>query len=420
MKLLTYSTKRYLIFSVLLVALSIPIFYVVLEKLFIRAVDDSLRHQAILLPEYTKHIQSEADIELWKNLDWDIEVNPASGDAIKKRPFTITEHSSVTKGDVQFRALERNVRLLDRDYVVTFKSSLIEKEDLVKAVLGLQIALLSFLFLGYLWINQYISKKVWRPFQGILSYLKTFELDKGLQNENADLVIDEFKELNYSVNGLISRVKMAYSSQKEFTENASHELQTPLAIMRVKLELLLQEEDLSESQSKLIDEISGVLTGMEQMNTSLLLLTKMDNQQYPLDEEFSAGELIKETIEELNFFIEAAQHHISYSEESRTLLLGNQQLFKQVVTNLLLNAIKYSAQGSEIKVILSPKSITISNPGEELPFKQEKLFERFSKKQGNSKGNSLGLAISDRIVKLHRMRLAYVYQDNHHHFSIYF
>ncbi|TCK85379.1 sensor histidine kinase [Albibacterium bauzanense] len=420
MKLLTYSTKRYLVFSVLLVVLSIPIFYIVLEKLFIRAVDDSLKHQAILLPEYTKHIKSEADIELWKNLDWDIEVNPANGIAIKQRPYTIIEHSKGAKESIQFRALEKDVRLLDRDYVITFKSSLIEKEDLVKAVLGLQIALLSFLFLGYLWINQYISKKIWKPFQGILNYLKTFELDKGIINSNTDLVIDEFRELNYSVNGLVSRVNTAYSSQKEFTENASHELQTPLAIMRVKLELLLQEEHLSESQSKLIDEINGVLTGMEQMNTSLLLLTKMDNQQYPLNEEFSASELIKEIIEELDFFIEVSQHHISYVEETNTSLLGNHQLFKQVVTNLLLNAIKYSAPGSEIRIILSSKSIEIINPGEEMPFKKEKLFERFSKKQGNSKGNSLGLAISFRIIKLHGMKLAYVYQEAHHHFAIYF
>lgn len=420
MKLLTYSSQRYLLFSALLVLLSIPVFYLVLEKLFIRAIDESLKQQATLLPQYTRYIKSENDLVLWKNLDWDVAINLAGTARVKDQPFTLVEHSKVYKENEQYRALQKEVKLLNKNYIVTFKSSLIEKDDLIQAVLTLQITLLLLLLVGLLFINNYISKKLWAPFQDILNYLKTFELDKNPASTQLNFKIDEFKELDCSVKDLIFRVNKTYLSQKEFTENASHELQTPLAIIKSKLELFLQEEQLSETQSHLIDEMNTVLTGLEQLNINLLLLAKMDNEQFQLNEEFSIAELIEKTIEELSFFTEAAQQQITFQQEADVRLSGNPQLFRQLLMNLILNAIQYSVTGSEIKIMLSSSGLEVINPGKEFTFKEDKLFKRFSKHQVNATGNGLGLAISQKIARLHKFQLNYIYQQDNHHFIINF
>jgi signal transduction histidine kinase len=420
MKLLNYSTQRFLGFSVLLVLINIPIFYVVLEKIFIYAIDKSLYKQAALLPAYTQYIKSENDLRLWKNLDWDIEIKLAGQEVPSKKPFTIVEYSKEEKNHDQYRALQTKVKILNKDYIITFKSSLFEKNELILAVLGLQTVFLILLLLGSIYINHYINKKIWNPFREILDYLKTFDLEKNTVSVNKQLKIDEFKELSSSVNDLTDRVKLSYLTQKEFTENASHELQTPVAIIRFKLELLLQEEQLSETQSHLIEEINTVLTGLGQMNMSLLLLSKMDNQQFPLDEEFCLNKLIRKDIDELEFFKEGKKQKIIFSAKEELLISGNQQLFSQLITNLLINAIKYSSPGSEIWVKLSPSCLDIINPGEALSFPAEKLFERFSKVSEKAGGNNLGLAICKKITQLHQMQLNYNYLQGKHHFSIQF
>ncbi|HTN21771.1 MAG TPA: HAMP domain-containing sensor histidine kinase [Pelobium sp.] len=418
MKLLNYSAQKSLTFSIILVLLSIPIFYVVLNQLFIHSVDESLEQQATLLPEYTNHIDSEEDLILWKDLDWDVVISPATDKISPKKPYTVEEYSKTNHEFEQYRVLEKKVLLLNREYIIAFKSSLIEKDDLIQAVLGLLVTLLIFLTAGSLYINHYISKKIWTPFRAVLDYLTIYDLDKGDKAWDTKLKITEFNELTASINDLTHRSREAYIAQKEFTENASHELQTPLAIIKSKLELFLQQETLSEEQSLLIDEMNKALSGMEKLNINLLLLVKMDNGQYQLDEEFSVIELVEQSISELSFLSEPTSITIKFKINAKVTLLGNKLLYNQLIRNLLVNAISYSKDASNIEIVLNEKSLQFINSGNPHSFDASQLFRRFSKHDLAKTGNGLGLSISSKITSLHQQSLSYNYADGLHRFTI--
>lgn len=420
MKLLNYSAQKYLSFSIVLVLLSIPIFYVVLNKLFIHSVDESLEQQAELLPEYTKFIDSEDDLTLWKNLDWDVILSKDTGKVLLAKPYTVEEYSKIHHEFEQYRVLEKQVSILGKKYIIAFKSSLVEKDDLIKAVLGLLITLLIFLTAGSIYINHFISKRIWQPFRLILDYLKKYDLDKKETVWTNNSNITEFDELTVSVNDLTQRSRKIYLAQKEFTENASHELQTPLAIIKSKLELFIQQESLSEEQSLLIGDMSKALAGIEKLNLGLLLLAKMDNGQYQLNEHFGVGKLVQQSILELAFLTEPAGITVKFNTDTQVDLLGNQQLYGQMIKNLLVNAIKYSAEDSTIHVTLNNNMLCFTNPGSPLPFDKSQLFRRFSKHDSVKNGNGLGLSISAKIASLHLQKLAYNYASGTHHFTVFF
>ncbi len=418
MKLLNYSARRYLLFSIILVLLSIPIFYIVINQLFIHAVDESLRQQAIFLPEYRKHIQSEKDLILWENLDRDVTIVPATSKAIQKDPYTVEEYSKINNEYELYRVLDKRIVLFNKEYIIAFKSSLVETDDLIQAVLGLLITLLILLTAGSICINYYISKKIWAPFRSILDYLKVYDLDKGDKEWNEKVRITEFNELTVSINDLIHRSRKTYMAQKEFTENASHELQTPLAIIKSKLELFLQEKTLSEEQSLLIEDMNQAISGLEKLNLNLLLLAKIDNGQYQLNEKFNISEIVQQSISELSFLAEPEKIVLDFQKVEEPQLYGNRPLYSQMVKNLLVNAIRYSKEESVIKIVLSEHKLTFSNPGNPLPFNSSKLFRRFSKPDSVKTGNGLGLSISEKIAELHHQKILYSYMDGSHNFTV--
>ncbi len=418
MRLLNYSTQKYLTFSILLLLLSIPIFYIVLNQLFIRSVDESLEQQATLLPEYTKHIDSEEDLVLWKDLDWDVVVLPDTSGLVKNKPYTVEQYSKINEEYEQFRVLEKRVILLNKKYIIAFKSSLIEKEDLIQAVLGLLITLLIILTAGAIYINYYINKKIWAPFSAILDYLKAYDLDKSEKEWTEDVKITEFNELKVSVNHLIRRVRKTYLAQREFTENAAHELQTPLAVIKSKLDLFLQEQNLSEHQSVLIEDMNQAISGLEKLNLNLLLLAKIDNGQYQLNEKIEIAKVVEYSFASLSFLAEPYDIILKFEKENDFELNGNLQLYSLMVKNLLVNAIKYSDKASIISVTLTKDRLIFRNPGNPLPFDSSKLFKRFSKLDSSQKGNGLGLSISQKVAELHCQRIYYSYKENFHVFTI--
>ncbi len=284
--------------------------------------------------------------------------------------------------------------------------------------MGLLVTLLIVLTAGSLYINYYISKKIWTPFRAILNYLKIYDLDKDNSERTEKLKITEFDELTVSVNDLISRVKKTYTAQKEFTENASHELQTPLAVITSKLDLFLQEKSLSEHQSVLIGEMNTAISGLEKLNRSLLLLAKIDNGQYQSNENLDLATIVEQSISELSFFADADDIVVNFQIDNRVQLVGNYQLYGQMVKNLLINAIKYSEKDSVIKIVLTEHELIFSNPGNPLPFDDAKLFKRFSKPTSVKKGNGLGLSISEKIAELHHQKIAYTYHANTHYFTV--
>ncbi len=421
MKLLNYSSGKYLWLSSIIIILSVPTFYFVIDGLVLNSVDENLNNEIALLPKYLKHIKKVEDIALWRTIDSDLEIEPFVQDSLHETAFTKSFYNSKSNEIEEFRYLQQKVTLLGKDYIISYKTSLLEKDDLLQSILIVEIILLIFLFIGFLIINRLISKKLWQPFNQILVLLKSYTLENPIKQVDTQIKIDEFNELNNEVKNLLQRTEKTYYLQKEFIENASHELQTPIAIIKFKLDLLLQDKNLTENQSRIIDHINQVINKLNGLNQSLLLLSKLDNQQYVFNQVFSANLIINKAAEDLGFIAEGKNQIISIQDDATFELKGNELLFGQIIHNLLINAIQYAPKSSVIEIEITKKQIIIKNKGVALNIKEEKLFERFAKNTSASNtGNGLGLAISKKIAQAHGLNLNYQYKDNQHQFNIYF
>ncbi|AYD47061.1 sensor histidine kinase [Arachidicoccus soli] len=418
MKLLNYTSIRYLLFAALLLFISIPAFYFVLNRIFIHSIDNDLYQQAIEIPIHQPVIKTERDLNLWRILDNDLEIVKADSIKFHKKPFTQKSKPIGEDEPEDFRILQKRINILGQDYIVQIKSSMIEQEDLIQTILIFQLSLFCLLLLGAVVINYFINKKVWQPFYKNLEFLKNFKLESTISEPGENGKIQEFQQLNYSVHQLAVSVRNAYLSQKEFTENASHELQTPLSVLKFKLELLLQDNELTAEQSLLIDDMYQVIAQMERLNKNLLLLSKIENHQFAFDESFEVNAAILEIKNELLFMAEAKFQEIKINSGIATIYLnGNKQLFKTMIKNLLRNAIQHSKKDAIIHIEIHKNKIVFENPGKPLSLTKDKLFTRFSKSE-NVKGNGLGLAIAKSIATLHNLQLHYSYKNNNHLFQI--
>ncbi len=421
MKLLTYTSKQYLWLSALLIVLSIPAFYFVVNSLFLNATDQALESQAVLVPKYINEIKNPAELDLWRKLDKNVEIAIFDKNHFKAAPFTSEIMNPETKDFQSYRFLQKKAEIFGIKHTITFKVSLVEKKQLLKSILIVQISLLLLIFVGFLIINRVISNKVWAPFHQIVAFLKDYDLAKEKELTEEELEIDEFNDLKFAIKNLTERTKTSYQLQKEFTENAAHELQTPVAIVKSKLDLMLQDKDLSNNQSVLIDQIYYVLQKLSDLNKNLLFLSKLENQQFQFEDNIDGVATVSTVIESLNFFAEGKYQQLLFPRPEPVFFEGNQSLFDQLVQNLMINAIQYSPKGSIVNVLLTDESLTFINEGPELGFSEEKLFSRFSKTvEKDQKGNGLGLAICKKIAQVHGFEISYDYQNAKHHFSVNF
>ncbi|HTN36953.1 MAG TPA: HAMP domain-containing sensor histidine kinase [Arachidicoccus sp.] len=420
MKLLNYTSIRYLLFTALLLLLSIPVFYFVLNKVFIQAIDNDLYQQAKEIPVRQDAIQSERGLRLWRKLDNDLEIVSAGGHLLHPKPYTEMRFNNAENDQEGYRILEKRISMLGKDYIVRIKSSLIEKEYLIQTILSIQLSLFFLLLFGAATINYFISKRIWQPFYKNLAFLQSFKLENEVPQTTIKSRILEFDQLHTSIQQFALSVHKAYTAQKEFTENASHELQTPIAVLKSKLELLLQESGLSEAQSILMDDMNKVIVQLEGLNRDLLFLSKIENNQYFLNEPIDVEEIVLEVAGDLYFMIDARnlKLQIDFAEE-KALLEGNRHLFKAMIINLFRNAIQYSPIGSLLSIKGDLNRVLLQNPGEPLLLSPDQLFHRFAG-AGSWKGagNGLGLAIAKKIADIHQLKLTYEYKEGWHAFEI--
>ena len=425
MKLLHYTSLRHLLFAALLTLISIPLFYILLNNIFVHSIDRDLKMQAEKIPTSLSIIKTPADLALWRELDNDLKILPLDSVARRHKPYTIKKKEPGHKGTEDYRIYQKQVQIMGRPYIVAIESSLFEKEDLVRTILSIQLGILVLLLLGTVIINYLINKKVWRPFYEALAYLKAFNIETGTTELKLPdpIKIKEFKELSHSIKLQATRVRAAYDSQKEFIENASHELQTPLTVLKFKLELLLQRPDLGQDESVLVMDMYREIEQMQDLNSSLLLLSKIKNGQFIPSDEINIAVLVTEILEDLSLLAEAKAQQLQLRQSPASAITElhhvNKTLIKILISNLVTNAIQYSAKEAIIELILTPQGLEVINSAPAFPMTQDKLFKRFQR-WGGQKGNGLGLSIAQSIARLHHYQLSYRYDQlaGTHHFGI--
>jgi signal transduction histidine kinase len=274
-----------------------------------------------------------------------------------------------------------------------------------------------------LWINQKTSKRLWQPFYAALRNMQQFELNKQTELPFKESTTDEFNELNKAIRNLFRRSYDVYLQQKEFTENASHEMQTPLAIFQNKLELLMQTSPLSEDQAQLINDLDATNRRLIRLNKSLLLLTKIENNQYQPVEEVNVRTLCEKLIRQYQLYNGGKNLTVQEQYAEALLLLVNPTLIEVLVSNLLSNAFRYTPPNGTIKVTVERDMLTIQNSGFSAPLDPYRIFDRFQKQnnsQGFEDGTGLGLAIVKNICALYKYTTSYSYRENLHTFRVTF
>jgi signal transduction histidine kinase len=230
--------------------------------------------------------------------------------------------------------------------------------------------------------------------------------------------IAEFSELNSSINQMTSKMSADYKNQKKFTENASHEFQTPLAIIKGKIDVLLQENTLKEEAMTLLIAIEEAASRLSRINKSLLLLSKIENQQYEKTDTVALLPLL-EKIKALNedFILDKKIAFFDEATEELDFKINSELCFI-LINNLIQNAIRHNVKDGKITITIKNKTLIISNTGILEALNEVSIFERFEKKSSNVNSIGLGLAIVKEIAEANSIEVVYQYENNRHAFSL--
>ena len=295
---------------------------------------------------------------------------------------------------------------------------MLDSRDLIETIVLVMAILLLLVIAGLIIITRRISKKVWKPFYKTVDKLHHYRVDKDEVLSFEKTSVDEFTDLNKTITALVQRNRKAYQSQKEFTENASHEMQTPLAVFQHKLELLMQTNPITPEQAELMEQLDNTSQRMNRLNKSLLLLTKIDNNQFVDTETVSLKSIIEKLLEQYKFQADIKNIVVNFDLEQNKFLTVNKSLLEILVSNLLINAIRYTDPGGRVDIALSGKELIIENTATGNGLDKSRLFQRFQKQAADGSSNGLGLEIAGKIATLYQLVLSYRFENNRHIFSL--
>ena len=418
MKLLTKTTIYFLLAMIPL--LSVAGFY--LFEQFSKKIN--FRSDKELLSEevtWAQYLQNEADNGLTFILKTpDIFIAPTGQPASEAPAITdVNEYNAKERHTVFYRQLSQVIAVSGITYQIIIRQSQEQKAALVADVTKTMLSVFAGLFVATLIFNWAISKRLWKQFGQSLKKIRNAELQKMENLHFEETNIKEFNELNASLNFMAGKIYKDYVNMKEFTENAAHEMQTPVAIAQSKLELLLQDTNLKDEQVQSIMEAITALNRLKILHEGLLLLAKIENNQYSTTKEINLTQVTQKYLQLFNEFIKDKQISITVNYETDFIVKLHPTLADSLITNLLGNAIKYNLSGGNIRIDISATKYLISNTSsfDEIP--KERLFKRMAaSKQSGETSNGLGLAIVKKITEANRLHISYRVLDGWHQFEI--
>lgn len=319
----------------------------------------------------------------------------------------------------EYRKLVTTFSNQGKEYRLEIVKAHLESDEIISTVL-LSLGLIFILmFIGFFLFTRYFANNIWKPFHATLVKLKAFEAEKQAPFIPEQTRIKEFQDLNNGLTELTERVQRTFTSQKQFLENASHEMQTPLAIIQNQSELLITDKNLTEAQSEKIVRILDSTQRITKLNKALQLISKIENAQFIETEQCNLSEVIKRVLS----YFDGQQENLNIAIDvsaDETTINANATLVEVLVTNLVKNAFLHNVPNGFINVKLDSNSLIISNPSENKSLPTDKLFQRFFKQGQNKESWGLGLAISKRICELNNWQLLYSSELTTHTFIVHF
>ena len=420
MKLLQKTIRSYFIYSVIVLLVAIPVFYFVIQGIVREDVDEDLLNTKQMLKPIVADAILNNTIDQLQFLDHDITVSKSTENREFDTFSTVEIFDSLTKELVPHRVLTSHFSTNGSSCVLQIETSLVDNDELIESIVKVQIALLFLLITGLFMINRNLSKKVWMPFYVTLNKLRNYKVEMHEPLALSQTSITEFNDLNTSLQELTERTHQSYISQKEFTENASHEMQTPVAILQSKLELLMQTTPLSEEQAELMNDLADASRRMTRLNKSLVLLTKIENNQFADKENISLILYLEKFILQYQPQINEKQIVVEKEFTTEEVLYANASLIEVLISNLLGNAIRHNNVGGSIVIQLNAGELVIENTGRQTALDETKVFKRFQKESADSNSIGLGLEMVKKVCSIYQYSVTYTFINNLHRFTVCF
>jgi signal transduction histidine kinase len=411
MKLLYKTTLTYILSTLFILMIGCGVLFILLRK----EVGDEMNEQlALQAQEITGHLEENPNYKFPSaNVSWS-EGNTTTVDTYGD---TLV-YDGIQKKYEEYRFLTTIKNIGDKRAAITVMVSHIGWDRYLKSISYTFFLIAIVLAFSGMVFNYLSNKKIWKPFFKNLEALKSYSVTTPNPLQLTASEITEFKELKQALEDLTQRSRKDYGALREFTENASHEIQTPLAIVQSKLDRISQ-LNLDEEMAGYIAQSQSAIDRLSKINKSLLLLAKLDNDSFIQLQTIALDQVLEQHLEQTEPIF--SNKEIAIDKDIQPVQLQvNVYLCEVLVSNLLSNAFRYTDQGGKLFVRLTGQQLEISNTGTALDFPEEYLFDRFKKGSANQSSNGLGLAIVKEICMLNKWTINYHYQHNQHHFIIRF
>jgi signal transduction histidine kinase len=426
-KLLNKPLKAFALYALIILVISIPAYVLVIDYIWTSELDENnwltLQHakQRLQAKQFTQ-AEIESINDIWGELQPGVSIVKSKNklplqdsiyEAIRPNEYDLDD------GEDRFRGLTSFVEINGQPYLMTIETNVEESDETFAAVAVITLVFFIILILGFILLNRRIAANTWQPFYQTLSSLKSFELSKDRSLELPSSDIQEFHEMNQSLIQLVKNNVDAYQQQKAFIENASHELQTPIALLKSKMDLLIQEKDLSPGISEILNSIEAPLARLSRINKNLLVLAKVENHQYSDIEELDIREYVISSIGLFEDYL-AEKHLRLLNNITQSLVVNaNSFLVETLLHNLLSNAIRHTPKSGQIEISGNGKTLQVQNTGKE-SLDQNHLFERFINASKEKVSSGLGLAIVREITNKYQWQVSYHFESGFHVFTIRF
>ncbi|RKE03177.1 sensor histidine kinase [Marinifilum flexuosum] len=306
-----------------------------------------------------------------------------------------------------------NYLIVHRHFAESFWELFIDITPIISIFLGS-------IFLVMMYYNKYMSESLWKDFKDNLDTLKSYSFTSKERLQLQTTNVDEFDDLNRVLIKMSDRLGKDYQASKEFSANAAHELQTPLAVIRTKCESLFSKDDLSSDTIQSIREIFVSTDRLSGITKALLLLAKIDHGQFNEEKKICLKSIISDKINFYREIIEDRNLNVKFTSENDCVVYMDKRLVLLWIQNVLVNAIKHSPNHKDLEIELKKNQLVFSNYGEEKIKNPDQIFKRFYKESDGKESTGIGLAIVKKITDHYNMQINYSFKNFKHTFTFQF
>jgi signal transduction histidine kinase len=421
MKLLARTTYILLLYASVVAVGGTFVYYTVIHRLYYAYVDRTLGRRKVRVELALRNeLRTPDDLAFWHRIDHNVEFVPL-GQKLTNAPVGNVfqdrlMYNSLTGKQQWYRQVAGLETFRGQRYRLEVRSSLLDGPALLGSIVGAGALLFGVLVGGMLLIQHGLARRYWRPFFATLGVLQQYKLDQHHAPTLPPTRIPEFRALNTALGHVLGRHQRLYQRQREFAENAAHELQTPLAILRTKLDLLVQAPGLTEEQAGHIEPLLAVTQRLTHLSRSLLLLTHLDQQLFFATETVDLAAVVRQQLSQMAEQVAVGDIKLSTELVPSLLVSANRSLLDILISNLLSNAVRHNLRGGELRVVLTSRLFSVENTGRPQALPADQLFARLRPRPDRLPGSvGLGLPIARQICETCGFLLSYHYQEPGRH-----